>query len=528
WSDGNAYAQSPPPDEASSFVLVPEFGEDLSLRNGTESAGRSLDGMPVGPYWRQSRSTTLDLSSLRVLSTTATTANIEFFSNLASSGTMDYGATPDCEDRLHLTPAETFKTVSFTGLTPGRECFFKVSLGASVRRHYSNQELPEELRKGRRNLVTEVETFRTLATDAPPRTRHVVTTGDDEWEGTEERPWRSIGHAATQAVAGDTVVVHGGVYRENIRIRATGDAERPLVFRSARGEKVWIDGCQRQMRNGFCLFHKKHVIVDYFHFKWQQDHSTGAGILLRNSESVRLSRCFYDGRGKGYSPPFVKAFSCRKLSVDNSFLTRGFSGSLFQSCPDLHVRNTVFYINQLSSIGLQNKAGEKALFEKNIVVDNTLQKLPNPLYVMRDAASLEERDNCYYLRISPDMKTMIGYSYYNDEQLPMKPAVDGQDILSQQWRRQGRFCREMSTYAQFLQRTGRQGNAVFVDPQMQALPKLITFKDWEDWLGFSRYRAQHSRDEYHGNDELDFPDFFTGNPELRARGIGLQQELFRN
>ena len=46
---------------------------------------------------------------------------------------------------------------------------------------------------------------------------HVAKTGNDSALGTAEQPFLTISKAAQVAVAGDTVTVHAGVYREWVR-----------------------------------------------------------------------------------------------------------------------------------------------------------------------------------------------------------------------------------------------------------------------------------------------------------------------
>ena len=53
---------------------------------------------------------------------------------------------------------------------------------------------------------------------------------------------RTISEAATKAGPGDTVVIHGGVYRESVTIEKSGTKERPIRFRAAPGENVVITG----------------------------------------------------------------------------------------------------------------------------------------------------------------------------------------------------------------------------------------------------------------------------------------------
>ena len=45
---------------------------------------------------------------------------------------------------------------------------------------------------------------------------YVSSRGNDSSSGTKDRPFKTINHAAQIAVAGDTVRVFGGVYRETV------------------------------------------------------------------------------------------------------------------------------------------------------------------------------------------------------------------------------------------------------------------------------------------------------------------------
>ena len=53
---------------------------------------------------------------------------------------------------------------------------------------------------------------------------------------------RTISEAAAVAAAGDTVVIHGGTYRETVVIAASGTAAAPITFVSAPGERVVVTG----------------------------------------------------------------------------------------------------------------------------------------------------------------------------------------------------------------------------------------------------------------------------------------------
>jgi alpha-N-arabinofuranosidase len=69
--------------------------------------------------------------------------------------------------------------------------------------------------------------------------------GCDTWAGSAERPFKTIQQAADYAKAGDTIIVHEGVYREHVNHinGGTSDNER-ITYEAAPGEKVVISGAE--------------------------------------------------------------------------------------------------------------------------------------------------------------------------------------------------------------------------------------------------------------------------------------------
>jgi hypothetical protein len=75
---------------------------------------------------------------------------------------------------------------------------------------------------------------------------HVDTDGADTADGSEGRPLRTISRAAELAQPGDTVLVHGGEYREWVRPRRGGLSDvRRITYQAAPGEHVVIKGSER-------------------------------------------------------------------------------------------------------------------------------------------------------------------------------------------------------------------------------------------------------------------------------------------
>ncbi|WP_339196232.1 right-handed parallel beta-helix repeat-containing protein [Paenibacillus sp. FSL P4-0176] len=74
---------------------------------------------------------------------------------------------------------------------------------------------------------------------------HVSIHGNDQEKGTADQPLRTISRAAAHAMAGDTVIVHAGVYREWVNPANGGTAEHRIVYRSAGDGEVVITGAER-------------------------------------------------------------------------------------------------------------------------------------------------------------------------------------------------------------------------------------------------------------------------------------------
>jgi hypothetical protein len=71
---------------------------------------------------------------------------------------------------------------------------------------------------------------------------HVALDGDDNNPGNHGRPFRTIQKAANVVGAGDTVIVHEGIYRETVTIQTSGNQNAYILFKAAEGDEVILDG----------------------------------------------------------------------------------------------------------------------------------------------------------------------------------------------------------------------------------------------------------------------------------------------
>ena len=72
---------------------------------------------------------------------------------------------------------------------------------------------------------------------------HVAKNGSNSNPGTPAKPWLTVDYAASTAVAGDTVIIHAGIYNERVTFDRSGSAGNWITFMKAEGEdRPVIDG----------------------------------------------------------------------------------------------------------------------------------------------------------------------------------------------------------------------------------------------------------------------------------------------
>ncbi len=75
---------------------------------------------------------------------------------------------------------------------------------------------------------------------------YVSTQGNDANPGTQALPFKTIGKAAAVVVAGDTVLIRGGTYYEDVKPQNSGEPDNYIVYQAAGDGEVVIDAQQGQ------------------------------------------------------------------------------------------------------------------------------------------------------------------------------------------------------------------------------------------------------------------------------------------
>jgi hypothetical protein len=84
--------------------------------------------------------------------------------------------------------------------------------------------------------------FVPLPAQATGNVYYVAKNGSNSNPGTEAQPWLTIQKAASTLVAGDTVYVKAGTYREQVRPKNSGSAGNVITYAAYPGNTVIIDG----------------------------------------------------------------------------------------------------------------------------------------------------------------------------------------------------------------------------------------------------------------------------------------------
>lgn len=479
---------------------------DFTLTNAAAFAGRGSDALPLGPYRLLREPRPIRIFGPYVASVTATTANLEWWTGSdAVTSELSWGEDASCPRQTGDAYAGAcYHTVSLTGLEPGKRYYFRVNARTPPFELHSNLPLAEADQRRQRQAVTgDAMPFTTLTADSPPREFFIAPDGDDTHPGSREQPWRRIGRALAVVTAGDTITLRAGTYTEQLYLRSSGDAGRPITLRGAAGETVWLEGKDQKLKRGIVISGKNHIRLENLHLRQYGTTQEGA-IVAQASHDLTLDRIFYDGRSHNYTPPLIKASFCRRLTLRNAFFTRGFHGAVFFSCPDLRVEHCVMYFNQIDSLSIHNRADEPVTLSHNLFFDNTLQKVRNPLVSLWHLEALREEYNCFHVRLPEGERKLFGYLRRHGELVPEGSSLTMTELSALGERPTTSFC---------------------ADPQVPALPVMLTFSNLAEWQqNWTGMQEQHQQLEYKKGKEgfapLDFADFFPTNPRCRQAADG--------
>jgi hypothetical protein len=490
---------------------IPELGNQEQFTAG------GPNGTALGIY-REFKEREVKVSEPVAHSVTPTTANLEWWTSLPARCELGWGETPECTNTIQFN-ADGFCSFSLTGLKPGTKYYFKVASAKPLSNpgDYFDMKTAMAMPSAGGQPEAQPESileFKTAKTRLDPVIYYVAPGGNDRSSGlSRDKAWRTVTHAAGKVNAGDTVMIAGGIYKETVRVRATGLQDRPITFKAIPGEKVIFDGDNKTLARAFMAGGKHHLRFDGLYFRLFSPGTRTSGIFcLYQCNDVQITRCFKDGR-HGYSPSFVMAWGCSDMVIRNCAIISATYGNLYiVKCPGALVENNVLLRSLIMECVFVNEPEEKIRLAKNIITDNVPHKVMVALLEVACMASLVEEDNCYYFRIPPEKRKLV--TFYDPVAYERTVAAYGLKPVDTSLL----FTNLVQiTMAEFQQKSGMT-NSFAANPAFRAtLSMKATDKDGKQLFMV---------DQLLGKKDLDFPDLFATDPEVVRRGIGLKPEDF--
>ena len=533
FSGWNAYVTGTIPafETASWKAPAPLFNDlatgDLTLKNHYAFAGKCADGFPNGQY----RYDTVCLrEGLALEKGRITSGSAAFF---IRSGT-DTGATVKItganQKFIKSAKGSGEYAVTFTGLRPGQRYTALCLVTPTAVKRLTNA--PRVSEKSEKFTCT----FSTPVKDSP-RTIYVSTKGRSVNDGSSwGKALSEINTAIKKAGPGDTVLIAGGVYKEQLRVFATGSKGKVLTIAGAPGAAVVIDG-NKNFRRGALIDGREFVRLDNMTFRCFMGSGGdphASAVMVTNSSDIHISRIFCDNRHGTLQRSFVGR-DVKNMILENSVAITPFGGYEFHRCPNLEIRHCVFFRGKTLNGRIGTAVGCPASVHHCIFVGQEIQKVKNPTFGASDIGTFKEHDNGFFVRVPRHEKPIIGFDKLNGKTLPLN---DGGGILNKEWKRQGRFYNQTLTYDDFCKEQNRKPTAVFGDPRMKALTFFYRFDSLQQWYehfvlnklgdaGKAAFREARVK-EMQPQKNFRITDYIARNPEFSKRKIGLDPDAFKD
>lgn len=294
-------------------------------------------------------------------------------------------------------------------------------------------------------------------------TYYVSTSGNNNNLGTaKDKSWRTIDHAVSKMVAGDTAYVRGGIYNEPPVFKRSGTASARINLLNAPGESpvidcrnhdlnyprfqngtgyvnpigyITIEGFEiRNCRHGMVMYNGHNLIVRrnwIHHSRAQGIHGNGKNILIdrnvinRNGTFTGCVKCNLEHGIYGTGPNWVITNNQIYDNLANGIVVAGYPRCVRSDCPYIKkytddsyggasgwviANNTIAYNNYRGAIVLWQPLTTKSKIINNIFFENS-QKYPGDpngvSFFSSPGGGHEIRNNICYAT-APGSTTCIG------------------------------------------------------------------------------------------------------------------------
>ncbi len=269
---------------------------------------------------------------------------------------VEYGTSPACDGGSVESYGDLYHRVTLFDLAPGTT-------------YHARAVLADGSARG------ETLTFTTPEAEGwrpPARTLHVAPDGSDNADGrTEATAWRTLRHAAEAARAGDTILVHPGVYHETVAPVASGAPGAPITFRAAGppGSAV-LDGSVATETSSplllrptaFLLHGKAHIVIDGFGMRFfaPKHVARRAGmdygqLVVLGSRDIVMQNCIQH-RGDDYGHAAIIKWS-RDITLRNNIVAFFVYMWNADDVQNLRIVGNTFYNPTIQTLDITNAEG---------------------------------------------------------------------------------------------------------------------------------------------------------------------------
>ena len=158
-------------------------------------------------------------------------------------------------------------------------------------------------------------------TSAHSATYYVSKTGNDTNPGTKAKPWGTIRKAATTLIAGDTVYIKAGTYKEIVVPLRSGSPDKYITYAAFPGSKVTIDGKGKRLAFDFGVFDmsgKDYIKVSGL----RVINSSQTGIVADRSTGIIIEKCSTFNTAQSG----IAAWACKNLIINGNEVNRACTG----------------------------------------------------------------------------------------------------------------------------------------------------------------------------------------------------------
>lgn len=180
----------------------------------------------------------------------------------------------------------------------------------------------------------------------------VAQAGDDQNEGSSEKPFKTISRGIEKATPGDIIYVRAGTYVESLLLKKSGEEKKPIILSCAPGElgRVRITPPK----------------------EYVQKNRSGAVVTLHNVRHVWVNGLVIKGPKGRPEAPKSETFGANGITWENG------------AGIGCRATNTVVYDNVHCGLKEMGHGGTNILMEGNVVFGNGTNDLDHGIYCPAD------------------------------------------------------------------------------------------------------------------------------------------------